>query len=258
MRTIVKYTILLLICATLAQAEVIVYQVLYDPLGTESGGEAIELKNNGREPVDISGWVLATDASEKDATIPANSILMPGNTYLIADENWDEKKDDLAWRSADHEETITLGNKEGWARLMEGDKIHHEVSWNKTTPGKAIRQINEVFEEAQADFFEGIPVALTADVTIQVPVIEISPALHLAPEAVLKIKNNGKAPVEITLRVGGLSYKNYTLPAEAVQIEGPMVFSVPAESEQQVRMKVKAPENAQPGKYTSTLRVLIE
>lgn len=245
-------------CAALVQAEVIVYQVLYDPIGTESGGEVVELRNTGSETVDISGWVLATDASEKDATIPLNTILKPGETYLIADEDWNNKKDNPDWRAADYQETITLGNTNGWVKLVEGGIVHQEVSWNKSTPGKAVRQVNGVFEEAQADFFEGVPVALTADVVIQIPLIEISPALHLSPDAVLRLKNNGAVPITVTLHVGSLSYKNYTLPAEVVQIEGPITFGVAAESEHQVRMRVKVPQNAQPGKYTSTLRVVID
>src|SRR3989344_9360238 len=152
MNAIMKYLLILLMCAT-AQAEIVVYQVLYDPIGSESGGEAVELKNSGKEAVDLSGWVLATDASEKDATIPANTILLPGMTYLVADENWNDKKDDFAWKKADHEETITLGNTNGWVKLMQDQNVRDEVTWgNKSTPGKALRQVNEVFEDAQADF----------------------------------------------------------------------------------------------------------
>ena len=106
-----KYVILaMLLYVTLAHAEVEVYQVLYDPVGSESGGEAVELKNTGDESVDLSGWILATDSSNHDATLPQNTILLPGRTFLIADERWDENKDNASWRKADYLEIITLGN----------------------------------------------------------------------------------------------------------------------------------------------------
>ena len=84
-----KYIIILLCCLLIASmsasATIVIHQVLYDPLGTESGGEAIEIKNIGAEVIDISGWSIRTSTSAVDATIPDTTLLQPEQRYLIAD-----------------------------------------------------------------------------------------------------------------------------------------------------------------------------
>ena len=111
-----------LLCALQgASAGVVIQQVLYDPNGTESGGEAVELKNVGSVPIDISGWVLSTDNSASDARIPEGVVLLPNEGFLVADEGWDDLKDDPDWRPANHLEKITLGNSKGFVALRDGD-----------------------------------------------------------------------------------------------------------------------------------------
>jgi P pilus assembly chaperone PapD len=65
-----------------AQASVVVSQVLYDPINTESGGEAVELRNDGSSAVNISKWVLATESTPNDAVIPDNTFLEPAKHIL--------------------------------------------------------------------------------------------------------------------------------------------------------------------------------
>ena len=71
-----------------ANAEVIITEVLYDPINTDSGGEFVELYNNGNSSADISGWTIRTETSVADATLPANILLPKNSHYLIADANW--------------------------------------------------------------------------------------------------------------------------------------------------------------------------
>ena len=266
MKTINYAIIAMLLCATFAHAEIAVYQVLYDPVGTESGGEAIEIKNNGDESVDLSGWLIATDASDHDAKLPDNTVLLPGKTFLVADELWDQNKDNASWKKADHMETLTLGNINGFVALVANNHTIDAVSWGnmsvgtnapRVSAGNALRRSGTSFEEAPSDFFEGIPVALSADVTLRVPLLEITPSVNLAPEGVLAVRNSGDTPVTITLRVSGLSYKNNTLPASAVEIEGAQTFTVAPQEEYRATMKLHAPQGAIPGKYRSTLRVVV-
>jgi len=263
-----KYVILaMLLYVTLAHAEVEVYQVLYDPVGSESGGEAVELKNTGDESVDLSAWILATDSSNHDATLPQNTILLPGRTFLIADERWDENKDNASWRKADYLEIITLGNTNGFVALLNGNQTIDAVSWGgdssvgisgpSVSPGMALRRNGEAFEEAPADFFEGIPVVLTAEVTLRIPMLEITPFVNLAPEGTLSLRNSGPNAVTVSLRISGLAYKNYTLPSDTVEIEGPLTFTIAPKGEYRANMKLHVPPKTVPGKYRSTLRVTI-
>ena len=269
----------LVLAAPLAHAEVSIYQVLYDPVGTESGGEAIELRNLGPSPADISGWTIATDSSNTDATIPQNKLLASGATFLIADEGWNQSKDNPDWKQADHAETITLGNRDGGVALLSNGTVVDAVSWGNASnidtillkgtpakpvmPGKSLRRMRlsgdsiEDFEEAPADFYEGIPIALTADVTITVPIIEVSPFIDLAPEGELSIRNNGENTVRVKLRATGLSYKNYTLPPEAVSIDGPVEVVIAPGTEYKTKLRLVVPPGTVPGKYASTLRVTV-
>jgi uncharacterized membrane protein len=112
------------------------------------------------------------------------------------------------------------------------------------------------FIETIPDFQEGIPVPVTANVTISAPVIEISKSLNLAPEGVLSIKNNGAVPVNIKLFFSDFHYKNFTISKSAVSLDGPSEFTIDPSKEHKSIVSLKISENAMPGLYTSMLRVV--
>ncbi len=273
-----KYLITALLLAQLVQAGVVINQVLYDPVGTESGGEAVELKNFGSSAVDISGWVLSTESSDVDSTIPDNTVLQSGAVFLIADEGWDDGKDDSSWKSADYEEKITVGNTDSGIALISGGSVVDAVGWGDEAniennmyegspavpvpAGKALLRIqdtddnSEDFVEAVADFQPGFPVPVTANVTISLPSIEISPFLDLNPEATLTIRNNGVDPVDIKLVFNDFHYKNHTIPKSAVDVDD-SEFTVDAGEKHESKIRLEVPVGTISGTYTSTLRVLI-
>jgi hypothetical protein len=273
-----KYLLLMLLLVPSAVASVVVNQVLYDPINTESGGEAVELLNNGASAVDISGWVLKTESSNSDATIPAAVVLQPGQAFLIADEGWNANKDDSSWKSADYEEKITLGNSDSGVALLSNATIIDAVGWGdaegieeglfKGSPaamvpaGKALLRITDTgdnskdFIETVPDFQDGIPVPITANVTISVPSIEVSKSLSLAPEGTLSIKNNGALAINIKLVFNDFHYKNFTIPKSAVSLDGPSEFTIEPFTEHKSIVSLKVPQNTIAGSYTSTLRVV--
>jgi hypothetical protein len=102
----------------IAADNVLISEVLYDPVGTESGGEAVELYNPTGADVDISGYVIATESSAGDATVPAGTVLGAGRYYLIADSGWSTLRDDAGWPEADHEEAITMSNTNAGVALV--------------------------------------------------------------------------------------------------------------------------------------------
>ncbi len=273
-----KKILLLLLFVPFVSAEVVINQVLYDPISTESGGEAVELKNEGSSAVDASGWIIKTESSDADATLPDGSIIAPGASFLIADEGWDANKDDKSWRSADHEEKITLGNSDSGIALLSGAEVIDAVGWGDiegiegelyegspaslVASGMALLRAKDSddnskdFTESAPDFMEGIAVPITANVTISLPAIEISKSLHLAPEATLSIKNNGDSPVTIKLVFNDFHYKNNTIPKSAISLDGPLEFIVEAFSEHKSKVSLRIPVNSVPGSYASTLRVI--
>ena len=107
---------LVLVCAGIARAVVI--EQIYPNPGTESGGEAVMLHNSGNTTLLLENWTLATQASLRDVVFPS-IVLNPGQTFLVADTGWSTKKDDVFWRDADFEETLTLGNENGGVALID-------------------------------------------------------------------------------------------------------------------------------------------
>ncbi|MBN2112270.1 lamin tail domain-containing protein [Candidatus Woesearchaeota archaeon] len=133
------------VCITeIASASVVISQVLYNPLNSESGGEAVEIHNNGNEDIAISGWVLATESTMNDAVIPENTIICPGCYYLIADSGWNESKDSQSWPDADLEEPITMSNTDSGVALTKNGSIVDAVGWGNP-------------DEINDGLFEGTP-----------------------------------------------------------------------------------------------------
>ncbi|MFH1589133.1 MAG: lamin tail domain-containing protein [archaeon] len=158
-----------------AFGQVIISEVLYNPLNTENGGEAILLYNQGMESVDISGWILATKTSSVDATLPPNTTILPGRNLLIADSSFSLNKDQSSWPDAYYEEAMTLGNVDAGVALKNKDIIMDAIGWGDSndmepylyegTPhsgvieGQSLRRIdNQDTDDNSADFVAGTPV----------------------------------------------------------------------------------------------------
>ena len=171
-----------------AQASVVISQVLYDPINTESGGEAVEIRNDGSSAVDIGRWVLATEASATDAAIPEGTVLSAGSTFLIADSGWSSAKDNPEWKSANLEETITMANSDSGAALKDSSgAIIDALGWgnpanikqglyegtpaSSVSAGKALARTKDTgsnaadFAEAEPMFFSGEIVEIVVNVT---------------------------------------------------------------------------------------------
>lgn len=270
--------LILVLLLPFVSANIVISQVLPDPIGTESGGEAVELRNDGSEPVDISGWILATESSAKDAVITDGKILQPGSSFLIADAGWSEKKDNADWRSADHEEAITLGNSAGGIALLNGESVIDAVGWGSeedinsglfsgspaVSPGSGMSLVRikssgdnkEDFSASLPDFMDGFAIAVSADITVSLPKLEISKSLTLNPEGVLSIKNNGESVVSVKLVFNDLRYKNFTISKDFVSLEGSSEFVVQPLSEYKAKIKLRTPSDVVPGNYVSTWRII--
>ena len=127
-----KYILLILLIPTVL-ADIEIAEVLYDPINTETGGEAIRLYNPTQQPIDISNYIIKTESSATDATLP-NRILLPRDFFLIADLNWSNLKDNATFPNADYEEAITLANTNaGIALLNANNEIIDAIGWGDPT-----------------------------------------------------------------------------------------------------------------------------
>lgn len=133
--TIALFFVLLIISvrASLATDHVVISEVLYDPLATESGGEFVELYNPTSYDIGIGNWNIATETSLTDATIPENTIIKAYGYYLIADSGWSSNKDNISWPEADYEEALSLSNSNAGVALIKEDAIIDAVGWGSST-----------------------------------------------------------------------------------------------------------------------------
>jgi len=129
------YLILVLLTIGTVSANVVISEVLYDPINSERSAEAVELFNPTNETIDISNYKIKTKTSEKDAVIPNNTILLPYQFYLIADSNYSVSKDKIEYVNADHEESITLANSDAGVALIKENETIDAVGWGNTEEG---------------------------------------------------------------------------------------------------------------------------
>ena len=139
--------ILLLLPLVEAGDTLLITQVLYNPTGSESGGEAVELYNPTDTAINLSGWALATETSDTDVVFPASAIIKAEGYFLVTDSGWGETRDDLGWPGSDHEETLTLNNMNSGVGLVFNSTIIDAVGW-----GDALG--------IEAGLFEGTPTIL--------------------------------------------------------------------------------------------------
>ncbi len=148
-------------------------EIYYDPVGTESGGEAVVLFNPDNSTLDLSGWVLKTETSVTDVTLSLESFISPYGYFLISDVNWDINKDNSDWNSADHEEAMTLGNSDSGIELFDfefnsvdkvgwGNSVEIEDGMFESNPalqvssGMSLKRVQDTNDNF-VDFIESIP-----------------------------------------------------------------------------------------------------
>ena len=100
MKTNLKQHLLLLAVAILlaeqaSAAPVVISEVLYNPNGTDSGKEFIELYNNGETDQEISNWTIESAGTQFSTllTLPVGTVLASKRHYLIAGSLLEGTKD---------------------------------------------------------------------------------------------------------------------------------------------------------------------
>lgn len=107
---------------------VMITEVMYNPVTSESDTEYVELYNQGDAAVDVGGWYLNTTSVQM--TLPEGTVIGANKSFLIADEddagNWP-----ASWPTPDYAlEEITLGNTDSGVQLVDstGNKVD-TVGW---------------------------------------------------------------------------------------------------------------------------------
>jgi len=126
---------------------ILISEVVYNPLTTESGGEAVQLFNPTKEIINLSGYILKTQTSDVDVTLPLGAFIQPHGYYLIADAGWTSYKDNNSFSNADYEEAFTLTNTNGGVALLFNGTVLDILGWGNTSLiGKNLYEGNPALE----------------------------------------------------------------------------------------------------------------
>jgi hypothetical protein len=113
-------------------SDLVINQVLYDPINTESGGEAIEIYNPTNKTINLEGYYFRTESSEVDVSLP-DFNLKPSQSYLVADADWSEDRDSFDYPLADHEEAISMTNSDAGVALMLNESLIDAIGWGNAS-----------------------------------------------------------------------------------------------------------------------------
>jgi hypothetical protein len=145
--------------------------VYYDPIQAESGGEAIQLLNNGTDPIILGSTLLVT----KQSAYPLPSItLLPGQGYLITDTGWSTLRDNSTWPLADLELPLSLANTDGFVELLQNETIDR-LAWNSSAKAREGRVMTHSGE--QDPFFYNSSSTLTTVEAI-ITVVDTPPQIE--------------------------------------------------------------------------------
>ncbi|MCK4512994.1 lamin tail domain-containing protein, partial [bacterium] len=197
-------------------AHVVINEVLYDPDGSDSGHEFVELMNCGASGILLTGWVLETGngANPDDWTVEwiggDLDYLDPGGIFLIGESD--------VVPAPDYETPLDLQNGPDAARLTDGFQVVDLVGWGEplfqgyyegspaedTASGYSLARIPDCYDNDanSLDFSSSVPTpgyrnALEHDLSIRV--LHAGRVILPADEPVrveCRIENVGSVPIE--------------------------------------------------------------
>lgn len=155
-----KLFILILLIIPIAKAEIIITEIMANPIADETLNEWIEIYNNGTEPIDIKGWIIGDDKDNdtlegglynKEGTkIPAQSYAIITDSTTRVYNNFN-----ISWETTKlyvDDESIGNGLKNSgetiWLYNKDGEAID-EVSYEETKEGKSYSLDNNTWFESE-------------------------------------------------------------------------------------------------------------
>jgi hypothetical protein len=216
-------------------AHVVINEVLYDPEGSDSGYEFVELMNCGASGVLLTGWVLETGngANPDDWTVEwiggDLDYLDPGEIFLIGESD--------VVPAPDYETPLDLQNGPDAVRLTEGSDVVDLVGWGEplfqgyyegspaedVPSGNSLARIPDCYDHDanDLDFSPSVPTpgyrnALEYDLSIRV--LHVGRVILEADEPVrieCRIENVGSVPIGAGSALLRLFVDDLSLPAVA-------------------------------------------
>ncbi len=106
----------LVLASKVLMAQVVIHEVFYDPEGSDTGAEWVELRNAGSEAVSLEGWLV--DLSGPNLVLPA--LTLPAGELLVIHTNVETAQAPQGyelWFDGDN-----MGNTHGFIGLWSSDQ----------------------------------------------------------------------------------------------------------------------------------------
>ncbi|MCX6815419.1 MAG: lamin tail domain-containing protein [Candidatus Aenigmarchaeota archaeon] len=133
---------------------IIINEVMYNPIGSDSGNEWLEIYNNDTETYNLTGWKINIDDTDHTLNVPPSNggigsmIVDPGNYVIIAQDaikflsnypSYNGTAIDSSW-----DNLVNSVNKTIWIRNST-NVFHNITTFANLTEGKTFCLINSIF-----------------------------------------------------------------------------------------------------------------
>ncbi|OGG88462.1 hypothetical protein A3H15_03130 [Candidatus Kaiserbacteria bacterium RIFCSPLOWO2_12_FULL_50_28] len=145
---VMQSVIVTVIPAPEPEGTVVINEIMYDPAGSDSGREWIEIKNEGDSPVDLSGWRFFEDNTNHNLTLKMGNAVLPPDGYAIIADNdvffltdwpdFDGILFDSAFSLSNTGETLAI--KDGEGAII--DEVTYTSSQGAAGDGNSLHRVN--------------------------------------------------------------------------------------------------------------------
>lgn len=145
------FVISILFWANFASAQILISEIMYNPEGSDTGKEWIEIYNNGSELADLTGWKLfEADTNHKIISAEeGGSLEIPANSYAIIVDNADKFKENYSsFSGLVFDSVYSLSNTGENLILRDGelndiDSLNYVSDWGANGDGNSLQLVNE-------------------------------------------------------------------------------------------------------------------
>lgn len=111
--------------------QVVLNELLANPVGTDRGQEFVEMVNLGPDPADLDGFVLFDGSGERHAF--SGTVLAPGEALVLFDQG---DHSDIPGAMTSSTGSLSLNNAGDVLTLVDAEgSVHDEVSWTTSEEG---------------------------------------------------------------------------------------------------------------------------
>ncbi len=144
MKKIFLIACMMIVLSVSALAEVMISEIMYNPFGTETKKEWIELYNNGNSEINISGWKIDDDSQRTLTLYRGDFIIMPDSFTILARNGENFSNEYPEYNGTILASTFSLTNSGKELKLIDSeDNIAESINYTDIAEEGYSIEINE-------------------------------------------------------------------------------------------------------------------